>query len=208
MRSASALQCFAIFLFTGIGGVEACAGTTNWKIDEVFSNIDGSVQFIELFTSLNGQNQLHSSNLPNGQTLASGSNTFSFPTDLPSTQTANHHLLIATPGYAALPHAPKADYVLPANFFFDPVNDTLTFAGKDSLQFFEELLPRDGVNALFGDGTTHQNIATNFSGASGSVSLGSSVPLPPAIWAAAPLLLLLAGSRFIGFKATSNAPRP
>ena len=191
MQPTRAFQYLAILLGIGVGSLNAPAGTTSWKIDEVFSNIDGTVQFIDLFTNLNGQNQLHSSNLPSGQTLASGSNTFNFPTDLPSAQTADHHVLIATPGYAALPHVPKADYVLPSNFFFDPANDTLTFGGANSLQFFEELLPRDGVNALFGDGSIRQNVATNVAGVTGSVSLGSSVPLPPAFWAAALFLALL-----------------
>src|SRR6266478_1860371 len=133
MRRVETLAVAAALLACAISASPAHASSHFfWKIDEIFSNIDGTVQFIDLSTNANDQNLLHSSNLATGQTLASGSNTFDFPSDLPSNMTAGHHFLIGTPGYAALPRMPKPDFVLPANHFFDPIFDSLNYANVNS----------------------------------------------------------------------------
>ena len=67
-----------------------------WEITELFSNADGSVQFIELFTPDDGQELLNSS--PDTAQLSStdGITTnlmASFPNDLPSDLTANRFSL-------------------------------------------------------------------------------------------------------------------
>ncbi len=63
-----------------------------WKIDEVYSNASGSVQFIEMDASINGGQQFTT-----GQSLSSGAHTFTFSGPMPG-DTANHHYLFATPG--------------------------------------------------------------------------------------------------------------
>src|SRR5438309_603547 len=81
---------------------EAHATFHTWKISEIYSSADGSVQFIELHESLgfNGENLLatHFIQCVSG-TLT---NTFVFPTNLPS-NTANKTFLIGTANLTIVP---------------------------------------------------------------------------------------------------------
>src|SRR5688500_4997211 len=67
-----------------------------WTIDEIYSNADGSVQYIELVTAANGQHVLA------GHSITASSigpmRTFTFPANSP-TGTTNKRLLLATPGF-------------------------------------------------------------------------------------------------------------
>ena len=139
-----------------------------WKIDQVYSSADGKAQFIELQDPANLENHLAT------HFISSGAKTFTFPTDLSTTDTANHHLLLATASYAALPGAVTPDYTLPDNFF-NPGGDTLDYSDVDSLTFTAGQVPTDGVNSLMRNVTTlalstGANSETNFSGQSGSIS--------------------------------------
>jgi hypothetical protein len=93
---------------------------------------------------------------------------------------------------------PKPDFVLPSNHFFDPINDSLNYANVNSIVFMEELLPTDGVNALFrpfgaadNGFDIHRNLAINFTGVTGSVGAATGVPLPAALWVGLGMLLVL-----------------
>src|SRR6058998_4042174 len=91
----------------------AVGGVHLWRISEIFSNSDGTIQFIEMTTccgSAGGEIFL------SGQVLSSNSHSFTFPSNL-TMATANKHLLLATSGYAALPGAPAPDYIIADNFF-------------------------------------------------------------------------------------------
>lgn len=125
-----------------------------WHVKEVFSNADGSVQYIELFTSF--ANEQFVAN----HTLRANSDgvikDFALPTNLPSSpSTANTHFLVATPGFGSLPGGVTPDFTLPdptiAGPFFNPnaANITITFTGSnDSLTFSGSLLPKDGFHSL------------------------------------------------------------
>jgi hypothetical protein len=142
-----------------------------WKIDEVYSNASGSVQFIELSASTNGGQQF-----VNGQTLKSNGHTFSFTANLPS-DTTNKHFLLATPGYFALTGVPTADYNLGVNNFFNVNGDTINYAGGiNTLAFTAGQLPTNGLNSLNRDYnagpttfTVGSNSPTDFTGTAGSV---------------------------------------
>jgi hypothetical protein len=158
----ASLPLFAIALL--LAPVPAGATFHLWQIVEVYSNADGSVQYIELFTNAPGQNLLTS------HTLASNANTFTFQKDLPSSLTANQFFLVATPGFASKCAAAPPDYTLPAANFFSLVADTLNFAGVDTLTYTSGQLPTDGYHALhedFGDAAapvSQANSPTNFAG--------------------------------------------
>ncbi|HVX15013.1 MAG TPA: TIGR03118 family protein [Pirellulales bacterium] len=107
----------------------------------MFSSADGTVQFIELHDPATGENHT------GGHTITSNENTFTFPADLPSSNTANQHFLIATAAYAALPGAVTPDYIIPEHFF-NPAGDTLNYADVDSFSFTSAQMPTDGVNSL------------------------------------------------------------
>ncbi len=114
-----------------------------WKIDQIYSNTSGNVQFVELADSANGET------LVGGQTLTSNGHTFTFPSDLPAgTSTAGHHMLLATSGYSVLAGVAVADFILP-DHFLNPSGDTLRYAGGlDSVTFNSSQLPTDNVHSL------------------------------------------------------------
>jgi hypothetical protein len=59
--------------------------------------------------------------------------------------------------------------VVPDNFIV--LGDgSVDFGGVDTIAYFAGAIPTDGVKALFRDGSTKQNVATNFAGATASVA--------------------------------------
>ena len=97
--------------------------------------------------------------------------TFTFPSNLPNPpQTTGRTMLIATPGFAALPGGVTPDYTLPdpAVFgaFFDPAATiiTINFSNVDSITISGPFLPRNGVQSIIDanpTGTPTLVIATN-----------------------------------------------
>jgi hypothetical protein len=140
----------------------------SFKVDQVFSNADGSVQYVLLRESAgaNGQDAFA------GQTLTAAQgthvNTFTFGANLPSANTAHHVVLIATAGYVTLAAtepefaAVKPDYVVP-NRFLPTANGRVTFADSDSLAY--DALPSDGFSALYSTGEIKDNAVQDFGGA-------------------------------------------
>ncbi len=92
-----------------------------FDIEEVFSNADGSVQFIELRESVGANGHHHF----DGNQLTSSANVFTFPNDLPDSATANRSVLIATAAFVALPGAVTPDFIIP-NRFFEVTGDTIS----------------------------------------------------------------------------------
>ena len=143
------------------------AGHHLWKLDHVFSNASGSVQFVQLFVNEAGEAGV------GPFTITSNGQTFRFETNLPSANTANTWILVATSGFQSLPGGVAPDYILPAGFL-STGGGTLNYAGLDS--WSHGAIPTDGVHALKRDGTTPVNSATNFAGQTGSVTLAATVP--------------------------------
>ncbi len=138
-----------------------------FTIDQIYSNADGSVQFVVMTCSagcINGESFWAGQSF--SSTGATASNSFTFPNNLPSTSTAGKKVLIATQGFAALGIV-APDYTV-ANGFLPITNGRANYAGVDQLSY--AALPTDGANALYRDGTVRQNLATNFAGASASVA--------------------------------------
>ncbi len=151
------------------GASPARAAFHLWDIVEIYSNADGTVQFIEFFNLANGEQFLSSENT----FVSTDQNQFPFPNDLPSSFTANTSFLVGTQSYVVAPGAVAPDYVVPDNFF--AVNgNTIQFGVLpatilDSVTFTDGQLPLDGVLSLNRDGTTGVNSPTNFAGETGSV---------------------------------------
>jgi serralysin len=162
------------------------AGHHLWKFSQLFSNAAGSVQFMQLFTTDSGEPGV------GPFTITTGSNTFNFVNNLPTSATANTWILIATSNFAGLKGGVTPDYVIPASFF-STGGGTLNYAGVDSWSY--GAVPTDGVHSLMRDGSTPVNAPTNFAGQTGSVSLATSVPAIPTLGIALLIgALLLAGS--------------
>ena len=144
------------------------AGHHSWDFTEIFSNADGSVQFIEMDCPSDNEAGL------GAFTITAGSNTLNFVTNLPSTSTANTWVLIATSGFGSLTGGVVPDYVIPADFFATG-GGTLNYAsGADIWNY--GAVPTDGVNALLRNGSTATNSPTNFAGQTGSVDLTAQIP--------------------------------
>ena len=140
----------------------ARATSHTYRIERLYSNADGSVQYVVLHETqgLTAQRLLAGKALTS--THAGVSKTFTFPVDLSSDATANRRVLVATPGFAAL-NLIAPDYTMPAQFL--PTDGgTLDYAGVDSVTY--AALPTDGAGALDRSGTIVPNVAVNFAGAS------------------------------------------
>jgi hypothetical protein len=140
-----------------------------WYIKEVFSNHDGSVQFIELFTNSIGQHQLA------GHTLTSNENTFTF-TNSPS-PTNGRHLLLATEGFGSILGGATPNYEIEPKFF-EAAGDTLTFASFYDVKTFTSA-PTDGVLSLNYDFQNDSTAAITTNSPRNYLNAGTSVNLPP-----------------------------
>jgi hypothetical protein len=158
-------MCLALAL-AGVASL-AQAEFHNFRIEQIYTNADGSVQFVVLkeCCNANGENILDGKSLRS--TSPAGTQTFTFPNDLPF-NTANKRVLVATPGFAALGLI-APDYTMPANFV--PIGGgSLNYAGVSQVSFGP--LPTDGTNAILATGAVVPNVATNFVGQSASVQPG------------------------------------
>jgi hypothetical protein len=151
-----------------------------WQISEVFSNSDGSVQFIELSTSSSGQTLTNNTQIKSTST----GHTFKFNANLSSDTVSPHtHLLLATAGFSSIAGAVAPDFPtipLPSNFF-NPAGDTITYVGTVTTPATfgspGTTLPTDGIHSLsFPGATSHVNSPTNFAGNAGSVDLSAPTP--------------------------------
>ncbi len=152
-------------------GGPALGGSHLWVINEIFSNADGTIQFIEMKECCGADDEI---NLFGKWVLSEATQSqLFFPENLPPDSTANKHLLLATPCFAALPGAPTPDYIIDENFL-DLVEDKLTYFiySAATLEFGPPdlpTLPTDGIHSLHRDGKTPVNSPTNFDDETGSV---------------------------------------
>jgi hypothetical protein len=144
-----------------------------FQLNEIYSNADGTVQFIELKTAAGGQQFLAGQTITSlqaqpGSYGASASYSFTFPSDLPG-DTAGRTFLIGTTGFAAL-SVVTPDYIVPNGFLFT-TNGSVNYAGVDSVSW--SALPVDGVKSINRSGVTATNSPTNFAGTTASVRASS-----------------------------------
>ncbi len=146
-----------------------------YRIVEMYSSVDGSVQYIKLQEQFGAGNQ----HIWAGVTLTCEDandpgivNTLTFPSNLPSASTAGRFVLVATANFSSLPGGITPDYVIPPNFLFVG-GGTLNFGGVQILNYGS--LPTDGLNARTAGGMTIVNAPRNFAGATGSVNVPAGV---------------------------------
>jgi hypothetical protein len=127
-----------------------------WVINEIYSNFDGTVQFIELYSTEDLQDELGS------EFLLSDLATFQFEFDLPDSATGFRYVLIGTQSYSQAPGAVAPDYVIEDNFFTID-GDTIIFANVDLVAFGPGDLPIDGDLSIDRDLLSAPNSPINFS---------------------------------------------
>jgi hypothetical protein len=162
-HAAGGLLALALSVFA----TASVASFHTFKIEEIYSNADGTVQYVVLHESFNSNFEnllgVHSlKTTPQG----GATTTFPFVKNLPNTNTANKRVLIATSGFAALGLI-TPDYVF-ANGFVPFPAGTIDYAGVDQVTYTN--LPTDGVNALNHSGVIVPNLATNYAGQTASLS--------------------------------------
>jgi len=141
----------AIALVFGLtlAGIANCQVLNAWFVSEIYSNADGSVQFILLEFDIFCGVCVSPPPLT-GQTLvaSSGSTDRSFiiPYDA-SCDENGCHFLVATQGFADLNLA-RTDFVVPNGFVFT-TNGTIKL-GASEISY--DALPTDGANALYPNG--------------------------------------------------------
>jgi hypothetical protein len=172
----------------------ALAGQHTWDVNEVFSNYDGTIQFVELREA----NGTPGETGINGVTVSSTSESFLIGGSALTPPTTNKTFLIATPAFAALPGAPTPDRILPASNipFFSISGDTVNFGPYDSWNF--GAVPINGTSSMNRIGGVALNSPTNYAGTTGSVVAGGPPPAVPALnglgLGLAAALLLLGGA--------------
>lgn len=174
-----------------------------WEFTEIFSNADGTVQFIEMHSDTLNENGLSSMFIRSTGT----GREYHFATDLGGS-TMGRRLLIATAAFAAQPGAVTPDYIMPDGFL-RTTSDTLALWNEqigvggpypplpstrwDILTYGS--LPTDGTNSLHRDHApiaTAVNSPTNYAGESGSITV---VPEPASALLVGAGLAALAASR-------------
>jgi hypothetical protein len=179
----------ALILFSSIAlaFVPASAGAHTWDVFEIFSNADGTIQFIEL-REMNGT--AGEVGVGNG-TITSNINVFDIPSDVAS-PTTNKHILFGTPAFDALfsqlPGNPHVDFmfpVFPVNMipFFSVNGDTIRYTPYDARTFGAGQLPTDGSMSLNLNTTTGTlvplvNTPENYAGQTGTID---ATPPPPGV---------------------------
>lgn len=143
-----------------------------YRINELYSNADGTIQFIELSNGpTNGEGFWAGQNIK--VTQGGTTHTYNFVANLPSTSaTANTTVLIATQGFADLGIA-TPNFIVPSGFLFTSGGGTVNFAGVDSVSYSS--LPLDGVHAVDRSGTMQVNTPRNFAGTTGTALPSPSV---------------------------------
>ena len=158
---------FALVVSPTLSIAPANAAFHLFRIDQVYSNADGSVQYVVIreSTGSNGENFWA------GQTLKTTNaagvvKTFQFPSNLPSSSTASRSVLIATSGFAAL-GLPAPDFTIPARFI-PTEGGSINYASVDSINL--PALPNDGVLAVDRNGIPVAGTPKNFANATGAVT--------------------------------------
>ena len=158
----------------------ARAALHTYVVSEVFSSVDGKVQFVELREAFGApsQNVFSLGALVARNADGTLSRTFNFGANLPSTSTANTRVLVASAAFAALPGAPTPDYIMPDGFLFLG-SGSVEFTGNFNGAVLYEGLPTDGVTSLtLPAGTPATNSPRNFN-MGGATGVSGSVSAPP-----------------------------
>lgn len=161
------LPLVAVFagLLVGLVATPSAAGIHTWDVREVFSNADGTVQFVELIDNGVSGGEI---NVGNGS-ITTSFGTISWANGQVAPPTNGRSYLIATPAFAALPGAPAPDVIVdPGEVpIFDLNGDTVSFGPYDSLTFGP--VPTNGTDSIDEVSGVGPNTPTNYAGVSGSV---------------------------------------
>ena len=156
----------------GLGATPVRAEFHLFRIDQVYSNADGTIQYVVLRESTGSNGEYFLAGVHLETTNAGGvKQTFAFPVNLPSAATASRSVLIATSGFTALGLV-TPDYTIPSGFV-PLTGGKLEYAsGIDQVTL--PALPTDGATAVDHSGHPVTARPKNFAGDSATITA-----LPP-----------------------------
>jgi len=160
----------SLLLAVALAGIPARASFHLFSMDELYTNGDGSVQFMEMSALTGGQQFVAGHTLV--ATDGTTTHTFSVPANLPG-DTSGRRVLFATQGFAALGIV-TPDYVVPNGFFFQGGGTVRWGEGADVWNY--PALPTDGQHSIERTGAQVVNSPQNFAGATASIN---GAPPPP-----------------------------
>src|SRR3954454_6452542 len=126
------LRNFCLAAIVAACAMPASAAFHLFRIDQVYSNSDGSIQYVVMRETTGTNNEDRWAGIALATTNKAGvQKSMTFPANLPSTGTASRSVLIATPAFAALGII-APNYTMPARFI-PTEGGTLDYAsGTDS----------------------------------------------------------------------------
>lgn len=166
-----------------LGTTGAFGGAHTWDVNELFSNADGTIQFVEL-REANGGNAESGVNTQRVRSTAFPTHTITLLHAI-DPATANDFLLGGTAAFAALPGAPALDFMIPNGFLSTTGADLIHYGPGTTATTYDELaysagqLPLDGITAFRDGGTTGPNSPTNNAGTVGGVDASAAPPGVP-----------------------------
>ena len=117
----------------------------DWRISEIYTNGDSSVQYIVLFANSDGQQNLAGHTISAFDAAGTPGQVFTFPSNL-SGSTDQRYLLLATESFELLTGL-TADFILPEDFIFRD-GGSLDFSSVNVLEYAGFNLPKNGSQAL------------------------------------------------------------
>ena len=178
MTAVSKLLRFIALLFLSLSG-NAYANFHLWRIDQVYSSPDGTIQYIVLVALASGQEFIngHTITVTQGPTVHSYTFTKDLSADTASGTSGGYYgggstsyksMLMATQGFANLGIV-TPDFIMPDGFVFPKGGGTINWGGGYDT-FTYTTLPVDGAMALFRAGNVAYNAPQNFEGTMGTVA--------------------------------------
>ena len=167
------------------------AGVHTWRSWQVFTNADGTVQFVAIKEAFGGANETGTAgfdilSLPSGTGTTcppASPHCFSMPTVVAPTN--DRYFLVGTTAFQALPGAPPVDGTIPSNFVVVATDNALrSYTGGTNATWTAGTLPTNGIDMFHRtnpDGTgalsATWNVATNYAGVTGCVDASGAAPV-------------------------------
>jgi hypothetical protein len=173
---AKCLRVFLVVILSLSGNAHATFHL--WRITQLYSNADGTVQYVVLQAMASGQQFLAGHTITSTQGSSTHAYTFTQPLPGDSAEatgggiygggmaTSYKMMLIGTQGFAAL-NVVQPDYIVPNGFLFT-TNGSVNWGGGADV-FSYASLPTDGRFALNRDGSSSTNAPMNFDGHMGTI---------------------------------------
>jgi hypothetical protein len=165
MKTKPSLLFLCVLVLSAVWSRPASPASHQWRFNELYSNADGTIQFVEMHECCGFTAEI---GLSSKWILVVGTGSkYTFNRNLTG-NTADRYLLLATQGFADLPGVPAPDFIIPDGFLALG-GDDLEYWLYDAANLTYGALPADGVMSFNADSGNAVNSPTNFAGETGSI---------------------------------------